>query len=132
VSEAPLPDPIETASSEATAGMSLDQFTSAARAGVVRCPGPTFTEDAVFVAGVLAESAISTVVIARWHVQHTAIAGAKTDTPPPVTVLRTLLSRQTDLPRELALLPDDCRLIAGPMMVWRSGDRLVAALYDSR
>ena len=111
--------------------MNFHQLAAAARTVMLRCPGPTISDDAVFIAGLLAEAGVASVVIARWRTADNPSTGAMTDTTPAISAVRTLLSRQTDLPRQLALLPDDCRLIAGPMMIWRSGDGLVVALLES-
>jgi len=126
----------ELTAEDAVAGMSFEQVISLARTGMVRCPGPTITQDSVFIAGMLAEAGIGSVVIARRHEVHAnaadANAGGTTDAASPGPAARPLLSRQTDLPRELAVLSDDCCLIAGPMIIWRSGDRLVVALREPR
>ena len=111
--------------------MNFAQLSAAARDGELRFPGPTISEDAIFIAGLLAEAGVANLVIARWPLANNPNTGVMTDTPPPVVIRRTLLSRQSDLPGELGLLPDDCRLIAGPMMIWRRGDGLVAALLES-
>ncbi len=128
--------PLESAAQTAVAGMSFDQVVALARTGMVRCPGANLTEDSIFLAGLLAEAGIGSVVITRRHDVLATAADANTggtaDPTPPGTACRSLLSRQTDLPHELASLSDDCCLIAGPMMVWRSDDHLVVALHEHR